>query len=67
MDIIITFDKWYESIGNESFEFNGSYTLDDLRNAWNAAIESAELIVLDKYDEQDPWLEPGEIKQILNT
>lgn len=36
------FDEWYESKGRESFEYGGSYTLCDLRAAWDAAIAEAE-------------------------
>ena len=63
----MTFDEWYEKEGRESFEYNGSYTLTDLRDAWNAAIESAELVVKENYDESEPWLEPGQLTESLKA
>jgi hypothetical protein len=31
------FEEWYEAEGKESFEYNGAFTLDDLKAAWAAA------------------------------
>ena len=61
----MSFNEWYERVGKASFEYNGSYTLCDLKEAWNAAIDCAEEIVDDRYDFQEPWLEPGEIRAAL--
>lgn len=42
-----------------------NYPEEALEMAWDAAIEQAEMIVAEKYDEQEPWLEPGEISKRL--
>jgi len=62
-----SFNEWYEKEGKQTFEWNGSYTLDDLKSAWSAAVSSCESIIADKYDEQEPWLEPGEVTEILKN
>ena len=56
------FDEWYAkrySGNDEGFKMH-------LESAWDAAIWQAEKIVAERYDEQEPWLEPGEISKITN-
>ncbi len=61
------FSEWYEKEGKECFEYNGSYTKDDLINAWEAAVASCEAIVLENFDECEPWLKPGELSSKVNN
>jgi hypothetical protein len=36
----------------------------DLESAWNCAIREAVALVREKYDEQEPWLEPEDMEQL---
>ncbi len=63
--MIETFDEWYARCWESDFDYNGSYTRKNLEDSWNSAIKSCELIIASKYDEQEPWLEPGEVSEIL--
>ena len=55
----MTFKEWFK------VEFKQPYKHKDyMEMAWDAAINEAEKIVAERYDEQEPWLDPGEISKI---
>jgi hypothetical protein len=58
----MNFKEWFEQ--NPLGDFLSDSQMRNMRTAWDAAIEQAEIIVADKYDELEPWLEPGEISKI---
>ncbi len=55
------FREWFKPDEHDLYNFPE----EAMKEAWSAAVEQAEIIIADKYDEQEPWLEPGEITAIL--
>jgi len=58
----MNFDEWYKSRYNgndEGFKMH-------LESAWDAALVEAEGVVTSHYDENEPWLETGEITKLVN-
>jgi len=54
------FDKWFE----EQEELNNSYK-SICCSAWNAAILESALLVTHQFDEQEPWITPEDILELL--
>ena len=54
----MTFNEWFDSNGYDEQHraiFN---------NVWRAAIEEAAKVVEGKYDFMEPWVEPGDIRDL---
>ena len=59
------FKKWFKDNEDDLDLYN--FPEEAMEAAWNAALEKGEAVVAEKYDEQEPWLKPGEITEIINS
>ncbi len=59
----MTFEELLKNVRNNIDIYN--FPEEAMKIAWESAIEQAEIIIAEKYDEQEPWLEPNEISKIL--
>jgi hypothetical protein len=60
----MSFKKWLEQEDANIDLYNCPE--EAMEMAWDAALKQAEQVVADRYDEQEPWLEPGEITKVVN-
>jgi len=59
----MNFKEWLKKVSRNIDIYN--FPEKAMQMAWDAAIQQAEIIIAEKYDEQEPWLEPGEISEII--
>lgn len=63
----MTFDEAWQYRKKQNCMRADSIDEQHFRHGWNAALRAAEEIVAERYDECEPWLEPGDIGKRLEV